>query len=281
MNTIKITFTISPAESWACEWLTAQLADSGFESFVETAEGVEAYIGEDLYNPAQIEEIIAGFSENFSVSWLAETIAEQNWNEVWEKNYFKPLVIQNRCVVRAPFHDDYPACEYEIVIEPNMAFGTGNHETTSMMMEILLEEELAGKEVLDMGCGTGILAILASKRGAAHITAIDIDHWAFEATVENAQTNHIENLTAWQGDASRLGAETYDLILANIQKNVLINDLPVYAPVLRKGGKILLSGFYLPDLDDIRHAAQTSGLSFINYRERNNWTVAIFEKPAN
>ncbi len=163
--------------------------------------------------------------KNFSLKSTRETIESKNWNEEWEKNYFKPLVIAGKCVVRAPFQPNFQKRKYEIIIEPNMAFGTGNHETTSMMLEYILNEDLNNKTVLDMGCGTGILSIMASMKGAKKITAIDIDEWSFKGTQENAALNNIKNIDVKHGDASLLGDETYDFIFANIHKNVLIADI--------------------------------------------------------
>lgn len=276
MDYLKITIEISPMQEWVRDVLSAQLGEIGFESFVETDTGMEAFIQADKFNENKVEETINVFKDEFDFQVKKELIKSQNWNEVWEKNYFKPLVIANECLVRAPFHKDYPECRYEIIIEPNMAFGTGNHETTSMMLEAILQEDFKSKNVLDMGCGTGILGILASMKGAAKITAIDIDEWPVKGTAENAELNHIINLKVLKGDASLLGNETYDIILANIHKNVLTEDLPVYAKCLVKGGKLFMSGFYLDDLPDITAKASICGLKASGHQEKNKWIVASF-----
>ena len=207
-----------------------------------------------------------------------ELIKSRNWNEEWEKNYFKPLVIAEECLVRSPFHKKYPHCRYEIVIEPNMAFGTGNHETTLMMLEAILKEDLKGKSVLDMGCGTGILGILASMKGATQITAIDIDNWSVKGTHENAIRNHIKNLKVRKGDAETVENEKFDLILANIQKNVLLNDLPVYSKCLNENGKLFMSGFFTEDIPEIKRKAEKVELSETGFTAKNNWVASFFIK---
>jgi ribosomal protein L11 methyltransferase len=215
----------------------------------------------------------------FSVETDLEMIPDQNWNEVWEKNYFQPLLIGGRCLVRAPFHANTAPAEFELVIEPKMAFGTGNHETTTLMAEQILDMDLSGKNVLDMGCGTGILGMLASLKGASKITAIDIDQWSYESATENARLNNIDNLKAKLGDASLLGSETYEIIFANIHKNVIIADLPIYENVLQQGGKLYLSGFYTHDMADVKAKAESVGLMETGFKERNNWVVYSFQKP--
>ncbi len=232
MDYNKITININPLEEWSRDVLVAQLGEIGFDSFMETETGVEAFIPTTNYHEDNLFEVIKSFEEDFTFEVHCEIIKSQNWNEVWEKNYFNPLVINDECVIRAPFHTDFPKAKYEIIIEPNMAFGTGNHETTTMMVETILENEMKNKTVLDMGCGTGILGILASMKGAKKITAIDIDEWSFNGANENAALNNIKNMAVKQGDAGLLGNEKFDIIFANIHKNVLLNDMPAYFEVL-------------------------------------------------
>jgi len=258
--------------------LAAQLGEIGFESFLETETGIEAFIQEPLYREDDLFEVTKSFEDDFTFEVISEIIKSQNWNEVWEKNYFKPLIINNECVIRAPFHTDFPKAKYEIIIEPNMAFGTGNHETTTMMVETILETEMTNKNVLDMGCGTGILGILASMKGAGKVTAIDIDEWSFNGANENAVLNNIVNMTVKQGDAGLLGAEKFDIILANIHKNVLINDLPAYSKVLKSGGLLVMSGFYTEDMQDIKTTSEKSGLKENGYKTKNNWVAYSFKK---
>jgi ribosomal protein L11 methyltransferase len=277
MNYTKISFKLLPDSEENREILVAVLSDLAFESFDETEDQVEGFVPGESFNVDEMNEITSTLP--FSVETQQEMIPDQNWNEVWEKNYFKPLLIGGRCLVRAPFHTDYEHAEFELVIEPKMAFGTGNHETTTLMAEQILEMDLRGKTVLDMGCGTGILGMLASLKGAKSVTAIDIDTWSFESTVENARLNNISNMEAKLGDASLLGSETYEVIFANIHKNVIITDLPVYDKVLEPGSQLYLSGFYTHDMADVKQKAESLGLLETGFHEKNNWVVYSFRKP--
>ena len=272
----QISFKLNPDNTENREILVAMLSDLAFESFDESEEQVMGYIPGESSNLEEIETITSLLP--FSVATEIEMIPDKNWNEVWEKNYFKPLLIGNRCLVRAPFHTEYEPAEFELVIETKMAFGTGNHETTTLVAEQILNMDLTGKTVLDMGCGTGILGMLASLKGAKSIIAIDIDTWSFESTVENARLNNILNLEAKLGDASLLGSETFEIIFANIHKNVIVNDLPVYESVLQSGGKIYLSGFYTHDMPDVKAKAESLGLVETGFQKKNNWVVYAFTK---
>ncbi|BBE20603.1 ribosomal protein L11 methyltransferase [Aquipluma nitroreducens] len=273
---IQIRFKLNPDTTENREILVAMLSDLAFESFDESEEQIMGYIPGESVDLEEIEAITTLLP--FSVATENEMIPDKNWNEVWEKNYFKPLLIGNRCLVRAPFHTEFEPAEFELVIEPKMAFGTGNHETTTLIAEQILNMDLAGKTVLDMGCGTGILGMLASLKGAKTVTAIDIDTWSFESTVENARLNNILNLEAKLGDASLLGTETFEIIFANIHKNVIVNDLPVYESVLQSGGKLYLSGFYTYDMPDVKAKAESLGLIETGFQEKNNWVVYAFSK---
>lgn len=272
----QISFSLNPDTEENREILIAMLGELPFESFDENEDSVLGYIPGESANLEEIEELTSVLP--FSVVVANELIPDQNWNEVWEKNYFKPLLIGNRCLVRAPFHTEYEPAEFELVIEPKMAFGTGNHETTALVAEQILNMDLTGKTVLDMGCGTGILGMLASLKGAKNVMAIDIDTWSFESTVENARLNNITNLEAKLGDASLLGIESYEIIFANIHKNIIINDLSAYEKVLQSGGEIYLSGFYAQDMPDVKTKAESLGLVEVGHREKNNWVVYMFKK---
>lgn len=278
MDYNKITIRINPFEDWLRDVLTAQLGEIGYDSFLETETGVEAYIPAVHFHEDNLFEVIRTFEEDFTFEIGNEIIKSQNWNEVWEKNYFKPLVINNECVIRAPFHTDFPKAKYEIIIEPNMAFGTGNHETTTMMVETILENDMTGKNILDMGCGTGILGILASMKGANKVTAIDIDEWSFTGANENAVLNNIKNMEVKQGDASLLGNEKFDIIFANIHKNVLLNDMQAYSDGLQSEGLLIMSGFYTEDIHDIKTKAKNMGLKDSGFKSENNWVAYAFKK---
>lgn len=257
--------------------ITAMLGNEGYESFTENENSIDAYIPSSKFTKETIDKILHILPFNAQYTYVA--IPEQNWNEVWEKNYFKPLLVANKCLIRAPFHTDYPKAQYEIIIEPKMAFGTGNHETTSLMIEYVLETTLDGKKILDMGCGTGILAILASMTGAQNITAIDFDKWAYENTIENSQINKCNNIEVKHGDAKSIGKNTYDVIFANIQKNVLLTDILTYARAMNTKALLFVSGFYKPDLPDIKTKAQSVGLNYVSHKIKNNWIAAAFTKP--
>jgi len=274
----KLTIVISPFQEWLRDILTSQLAEIGFDSFVDTKTGVDAYIPALQYDKGELNAVLDEFSEDFSFDVKSELIEDRNWNEEWEKNYFKPLVVADKCVIRAPFHKEFPHMDYEIVIEPNMAFGTGNHETTTMMLEYILKHDLSNKTVLDMGCGTGILGILCSMKGAKAVTAIDIDEWSYDGTLGNTRLNKIFNIDVKLGDATTLGNQTFDLILANIQRNVLLNDMPKYNEVLYTGGTLIMSGFYSEDIPVIKEKAESLGLKDAGHTVRNNWVAYSFTK---
>ena len=278
MDYYKIAIEITPFEEWLRDVLAAQLGIIGFDSFMETDTGIEAFIPVANFSDAEMEYVLNAFQDDFTFSINKEIIKSQNWNEVWEKNYFKPLVVNNKCVIRAPFHTEYPKAKYEIIIEPNMAFGTGNHETTTLMIETILENEMENKNILDMGCGSGILGILASMKGAKKVTAIDIDEWSYKGANENAALNKIENMVVKQGDAYLPGNEKFDIVFANIHKNVLINDLPAYSEVLQPGGLLIMSGFYTEDIAEIKPKAESLGLKDNGFKTKNNWVAYSFQK---
>lgn len=276
MDYTKITIKLNPDHQEFRDILMASMGELGFESFVEQDQTLEAYIPSSHFTATMLNSL--NFVPLFNFEWQSEQVPEQNWNEVWEKNYFQPLLIAGQCLIRAPFHTDYPKAKYELIIEPNMAFGTGNHETTSLVLEQLLGMDLKGKKVLDMGCGTGVLAMLASKLGASEILAIDIDQWAYEGTLENCRINQCNNINVLIGDASLLDKQQFDIILANIHKNVLLHDLSQYSKVLVPGGMLIMSGFYENDLEDLHKAAGAQHLIAMHYLSRNKWVAASYQK---
>ena len=274
MNYIEYNFTINPLQP-GTEILIAELGYAGFESFVETENGVSAYIQKEEWNDNILEDINILHSEEFQIDFNFSEIEQVNWNAEWEKN-FDPIEVDGKCTVRAPFHPS-KNFEYEIVIEPKMSFGTGHHETTFMMLQFILENDFKGKTVLDMGCGTAVLAILAEARGASKLDAIDIDEWCFENSMENIQRNKCENISVFLGDASLLHEKNYDVIIANINRNILLNDMETYRKSLNDGGTLYLSGFYNVDLAIIKESCNNVGLGFVENKEKNKWVAAKFK----
>lgn len=270
---IEYNFTVSPLQP-GTEILIAQLGLVNFESFVETEKGVKAYIQKADWKESILKDIQILGSEEFEISYIKSEIAQVNWNAEWENN-FHPIEINGECAVRAPFHMPFNVT-YEIVIEPKMSFGTGHHETTYMMLLHILENNFKDKAVLDMGCGTAVLAILAEMRGASKIDAIDIDEWCYENSVENVERNDCTAISVYQGDASFLSNKKYDSIIANINRNILLKDMETYRNCLNKGGELYLSGFYKEDFPLINETCTKLGLSFVSNKERNNWIAAKF-----
>ncbi|RCW29446.1 50S ribosomal protein L11 methyltransferase [Marinilabilia salmonicolor] len=276
----KININISPADDTAREIIIAQLSNIGYDSFMETEDGLEAYISEDDYRPLDEELLPFLIAPAYKFEISAEDLEEKNWNEEWEKNYFKPIVISDQCLVRSPFHEKPEITpRYEILIEPKMAFGTGYHETTTLMVQYLLETDSANTDVLDMGCGTGILGILAAMREAKNILGIDIDKWAVENALENIKINNISNMQVQMADASFLGkSRRYDIILANINRNILLEDMPRYDLTTKTGTQIFLSGFYREDLPKIDSVASQLNWQQISIKEQNNWVAVSYRK---
>jgi ribosomal protein L11 methyltransferase len=261
-------FSVEPKEPGA-EILVAELGGKPFESFEETESGIVAYIRKEQWRDDVLNDIFILQSPEFTISYTIEEIEPVNWNEQWEK-HFDPIDVDGRCHVRAPFHPATGA-EYEIVIEPKMSFGTGHHETTHMMIRHLLETDISGKTTLDMGCGTAILAILAEMRGAGPIDAIDIDHWCYLNSLENIGRNHCRKISVFEGDASLLAGRHYDLVIANINRNILLADIETYVRCLNKDGLLLLSGFYGQDIPAIDAECASHGLRLVKKHSRNDW----------
>lgn len=257
--------------------LTASLLELGYDSFSEEEGHYAAYIPDRTFNEDHLRDLLNQLFPGKEVAYSFRAMEEKNWNEEWEQSY-QPVMIDNRCRVRAPFHDPDPRFPYEIVIEPKMSFGTAHHETTAMMLRWLLDEPATGKHVLDMGCGTGILAILAARMGAKEVRAIDHDEWAFENAKENCLRNNVPQVHVIHGSDGSIPSGPFDLVLANINRNILLDQIPVYARVMAAGGVLVVSGFYTDDLDAIRSKAEESGLHFSASREERRWMAVKFIK---
>ncbi|WP_298536325.1 50S ribosomal protein L11 methyltransferase [uncultured Algibacter sp.] len=266
-------FKVDPLQP-GVEILIAELGYAGFESFVETEKGVTAYIQKEEWHGNILDDIQILKSEEFKITFEFDEIEQTNWNAEWEKN-FNPIVVDSACAVRAPFHDKFDT-QYDIIIEPKMSFGTGHHETTHMMIQHILKNDFEGKSVLDMGCGTGVLAILTELKGAKPIDAVDYDNWCYLNSIENVERNNCKHITVIEGDASVLVEKKYDVIIANINRNILMQDMGTYISCLNKGGMLFLSGFYNDDIPMIKAECENHLLKFEEKFERNNWVALKF-----
>lgn len=272
---IEYLFTVSPKEP-GTEILIAELGNVGFESFVENENGVVAYIQKENWNEHLLEDIFVLNSKEFQIEYQYNEVAQTNWNAEWEKN-FEAIQVEDVVSVRAPFHEN-PNLQYDIVIEPKMSFGTGHHETTHMMIQHLLQLDLDNKKVLDMGCGTGILAIFAEMKGAKPTDAIDIDNWCYLNSIENVSRNNCQHISVYEGDSSLLEDQNYEVIIANINRNILLMDMSIYAHCLDEKGILLLSGFYKEDIPVIDTEVSKYGLKLETVIERNNWVALKYQK---
>jgi ribosomal protein L11 methyltransferase len=273
MDFIEVALTVNPEFA---DILTAEMGELGFDAFEDTAEGFNAYIDEDKFSQEELDRMLARYTDFVQVEYQVQKIARQNWNEEWERN-FQPLFIADQVSVRASFHEKPANAKFDIVINPKMSFGTGHHETTTLMIENQLTFDHKGRRVLDMGCGTGILAIMAGELGAAEIVAVEIEDWTVENARENAELNNYSSIDVRLGGAETIeGDQPYDIILANINRNVLLEDMPAYVAVLKPEGILLLSGFYTEDLSAIQERATELGLHYVSHRVKNNWVSAIF-----
>lgn len=271
-----IALNIQTQDEEQSEILMALLSDWPFDSFDEQEKLLHAYIREKDYTDCRVQ-VEAQLNE-MAVPFTVERIADRNWNEVWESN-FEPIEVEGKCSIRAPFHTPRPDLPYDIVIMPKMAFGTGHHATTQLMVEEILDLPLQGLSGLDMGCGTAVLAILAMMRGAAHMDAIDIDEWAYINSGENVATNGFaDRITTQQGDASLLAGRHYDFVLANINRNILLADMAAYVGTLAAGGKLVMSGILEADIPCIVKKAESLGMHYDGYRLLNGWASVRFTK---
>ncbi len=274
MDFIEVSLKVNPEFT---DILTAELGEIGFDTFLETEEGVNAYAEEANFSQEALEAVLLRYAEAVQVTYTVQKIERQNWNEEWERN-FEPLFISEQVSVRASFHEVPENAKYDIVIDPKMSFGTGHHETTTLMIENQLTVDHKGKRVLDMGCGTAILAIMAAKLGAAEIVAVDIEDWTVENARENAAHNNYPGIEVRLGGAETItGDAPYDIVLANINRNVLLADMPAYSAVLKPQGWLLLSGFYTEDLNSLQERASELGLHYVSHRVKNNWVSSIFK----
>ena len=273
-NYLEFDFKISPLQPWN-EILMAELIEIGFDSFTEEHEGILAYIQKDLFKEEELKALTLFLDDQVKIEYSYREMPNINWNEEWEKN-FSPINIDDQVLIRAEFHESVPGM-HEIIIQPKMSFGTGHHPTTHLMIQQMMDFDFNDKKVLDMGCGTSVLAIYAKQKGAEEVTAVDIDQWSVENSQENAARNGVE-LKISQGTAENLGQKNYDIILANINRNILISDIPTYVSVLNDGGKLLLSGLCFFDVDDILEVCHENNLELKKKLQREEWVSLLLEK---
>ena len=276
----KIAFAVTPNDEVATDVLAALLAEVGFESFVPNDNGMEAYVPHSLYDEAAIATVVENFPlEGYAITHSSEFIEGEDWNAEWEKNYFQPIVLGEECVIHSTFHTDVPKARYDILIDPKMAFGTGYHQTTCHMLRAILASDMNGKSVLDMGCGTALLAILARKHGATDVVAIDIDEFAYENAKENIVLNDTADIEVRLGGAEAIKeSDSFDFVIANINRNILLDDMKNYVRCMHSGSQIFISGFYTEDMEVLKEEAARNGLRYIDYAEDNRWAMMRFEK---
>ena len=276
----KVKFAVTPNEEMATDVLAALLAEIGFESFVPEDEGMSAYVPQALYNAENIANVVAEFPiEGFEITYDCQFIEGEDWNAQWEKNYFQPIVLGEECVIHSTFHTDVPKARYDILIDPKMAFGTGYHQTTCHMLRAILASDMSGKSVLDMGCGTALLAILARKHGAEKVVAIDIDEFAYENAKENVALNGTPDIEVRLGGADAIKeSDSFDYVIANINRNILLMDMVNYVRCMHTGSQIFISGFYTEDMEVLKEEAARHGLRYLDYAENDNWAMMKFVK---
>ncbi|MCW3170587.1 50S ribosomal protein L11 methyltransferase [Chryseobacterium sp. 09-1422] len=276
-NYLEFDFKISPLQPWS-DILMAELIEIGFDSFTEEIHGILGYIQKDLFKEEELKALPLLQNEEVKIEYTFTEMPNINWNEEWEKN-FEPINIDDKVLIRAEFHESVEGM-HEIIIQPKMSFGTGHHPTTHLMIQQMMDIDFSGKKVLDMGCGTSVLAIYAKQIGAGETKAIDIDEWSVENSKENAVRNNVE-LDIELGTADNLGHENFDIILANINRNILISDIPTYVTVLNDGGKLLLSGLCFFDVDDILEVCRENNLELKKKLQREEWVSLLLEKKLN
>lgn len=279
-NYFEVRVTPTPCNETITDILAALLADEGYESFVPDESGLTAYIKSTDYSRSTLEEALEAFPiADIAFEAKATEVEGRDWNREWEQNYFQPIVVADRCVIHSSFHHDIPKCEYDIVIDPKMAFGTGHHQTTSLIIDRLLNLDLCDKHVIDVGTGTGILAILAAMRGARPVEAIEIDEFAYVNAVENVKINNHPEIDVILGDAAKLkGISPADILIANINRNIILGDMGRYSEAIKPGGTAIFSGFYVEDIPILSEAALKSGLMVVNHTERDRWASLLLKK---
>lgn len=279
-NYIEVRLDLNPCSEVMTDILAAMLAEEGYESFVPDESGLTAYVKEEVYDRDALDRVIDGFPMPTTIQTKDTLVEGRDWNAEWEKNYFKPIVVGDECVIHSSFHKDIPECRYDILIDPKMAFGTGHHATTTLILRRLLSTDLSGLKIVDMGTGTGILAILASMRGAAGVDAIEIDEFAYTNAVENVALNKAERIWLHLGDA-RLLADIRDvnLFIANINRNIITADLAAYTDTLAPGASVVLSGFYEEDIPVIMKVAESLGLEYADHTVLDRWASLRLTLP--
>lgn len=275
MKTFEYTFT-APSSDIQHDMLTTMLAEIGFDSFMDEDYALKAYCSTDSRDDMAVENLLLDPAFTDLRLLKVEEMPDKDWNELWEASY-QPVVVNERCRVHAPFHEPDPSFEFDLVIEPKMSFGTANHETTAQIIQLMLETDFQGKEVLDMGSGTAVLAILAKKLGAGHTVAIDNDEWAYRNAFTNVDLNGVSDIDIILGDALSIQGQ-YDVVLANINRNILLRDMHYYVEAMKPGAHIFFSGFYTEDLESIKVEAERLGLHYERHLTRNNWVAAEFVK---
>jgi len=271
---LEFDFKIEPVEPWN-EILMAELIEQGFDSFTENPDGILAYIQAELLNEEELKNQWLLNHDDVKISYTYKEMPNINWNEEWEKN-FQPINVEDKVLIRAEFHESQ-RLEEEIIIQPKMSFGTGHHATTYLMIQQMMDMDFQGKKVLDMGCGTSVLAIYAKKKGASDVLGIDIDEWAVENSRENAERNNTP-MRVELGTADNLGQEKFEIILANINRNILISDIPRYVEILEPGGSLLLSGLCFFDVDDILQVCEEQNLQLQKKLQREEWVSLLLTK---
>ena len=285
MRYIELSIKATPSNETITDVLSFHLGGIGYDSFVATEKGLEAYIPEKSFSEESLKEILEGLPvdladlfKDIDISYEFNLIEDENWNKRWEENYFEPLAMGDKCIIRSSFHKVDKEYEYEIVIDPKMAFGTGHHQTTYLMLQEILKLDLKDSAVLDIGCGSAVLAILASKMGAKHIVAIDINEWAFDNAKENTVLNDINNIDVRLGEVDLVENEKFDFIFANINRKILLQDIKHYSNIMNKGGTLIMSGFYLDDVSDLKLESQKHNLSFKKTEQKDKWCAIVHTK---